>query len=218
MNIINQIISSLMNGFYHLAGDYGLAIIGVTLSIRFLLLPFSLKQQKSLQKQQLVSAEVEKIKAKYKNNPKKAQEETARYLQTNGTGFAGCLLILLQLPILYSLNTVIRSHMTGTVTSVILPWITSLSVRDPYFILPAITIVIQLLPQLAAYLPCFQKLNLPKSKGRAMIYLVLINGIFVTSVPSGLALYWTISGLYTLIEQMVYHLIALRRSKHVQAV
>lgn len=213
MNIINTLILTILDSIYSFVGDYGLAIIGVTVTVRLLMLPLNVKQHKSMEKQQLASAELAKIKEKYKNNPKKQNEEAAKYMQANGTGIAGCLLLFLQLPIMFSLNSVIRNHLTGTATSVLLPWISSLSVRDPFFILPIVTLLIQLLPQLLPYLPCFAKLNLPKSKGGMVFYLVFMNGIFAISIPSGLGLYWMVSGLYTFVEQLVYNLIALRKIK-----
>jgi len=216
LNIINQIIASLLDSFYQAAGDYGIAIILLTLSMRFLMMPFSIKQQNSMRKQQLLSSEITKIKETYKNNPKKAQEETTRYLQTHGTGMSGFILLLLQLPIMYSLNSVIRTHLTGTVSTVLLPWISSLSVQDPYFILPVITLLIQLLPQILAYLPCLKKLEFPKSKASIMVYIILMNGIFVVTIPSGLGLYWAVSGIFGLTEQIIYRAIALRQTNKAQ--
>lgn len=213
MNIINQIILTILNGFFSFAGDYGVAIVGVTLTIRLLMLPLNVKQHKSMEKQQAASIEINKIKEKYKSNPKKMNEETAKYMQTNGTGMAGCLLLFLQLPIMFSLNSVIRNSLTGQAASVLLPWITSLSVRDPYFILPVITILVQLLPQFLQYLPRFKELYPQKSKGAMMLYLVFMNGIFAISIPSGLGLYWMISGLYTFAEQFIYNLITIKKRK-----
>lgn len=218
MNIINEIIAAILDWFYRFSGDYGLAIVGVTLAIRLLLLPLNLKQHKSMEKQQTANAELAKLKEKYKNNPKKLNEETMKYMQANGTGMGGCLLLLLQLPIMFSLNAVIRNHVNGTVATFLLPWIGSLSLKDPYFILPILTILVQLLPQLFAYLPCFKQLHLQKSKGGMMIYLVLMNGIFAISIPSGLGLYWFVSGAYTFLEQLCYHVLALRKHKKITLV
>ena len=213
MNIIRSFIQMLLQVIYSLVGDYGLAIIGVTLTTRLLLLPLNLKQRKSMEKQQAVSQKLTEIKEKHKGNPKKINEETQKYMQTNGTGMTGCLLALLQLPIMFALNSVIRNQLVGDTTSFLLPWITSLSIRDPYFILPFITILVQLLPQLFPYLPCFKQLKLPKSNGGMILYLVFMNGIFTVSIPSGIGLYWMISSFYTFIEQLIYHLISIRKIK-----
>lgn len=211
MNIIRSLIQMLLEGIYALVGDYGLAIIGVTITTRLLLLPLNLKQRKSMEKQQVASLKLNEIKEKYKANPKKLNEETAKFMQTNGTGMTGCLLALLQLPIMFALNSVIRNQLVGDTTSFLLPWISSLSIRDPYFILPFITILVQLLPQLFPYLPCFKQLKLPKSNGGMLLYLVFMNGIFTVTIPSGIGLYWMISSLYTFVEQLIYHLISLHK-------
>ena len=213
MNIIRSLIKMLLEVIYNFAGDYGLAIIGVTLTTRLLLLPLNFKQRKSLEKQQETSLRLNEIKEKHKGNPTKINEETAKYMQNNGTGMLGCVLALLQLPIMFALNSVIRNQLTGDTASFLLPWITSLSLRDPYFILPIITILVQLLPQLLPYLPCFKQLKLAKSNGGMMLYLVFMNGIFAITIPSGIGLYWMISGLYTFFEQLIYNLISLQKVK-----
>jgi YidC/Oxa1 family membrane protein insertase len=108
----------LLNTFADLAGgSYGIAILLLTIVIRFVILPLTLKQYKSSQAMQALQPEMKKIKDKYKDDPKRQQEETMRLFQKNNVNpMAGCFPILVQMPILFALynsiswNKALYSH------------------------------------------------------------------------------------------------------------
>jgi YidC/Oxa1 family membrane protein insertase len=77
MDIIFNTISTLLGTIYNVTGDWGLAIIFLTFLIKFILLPFSLKQRRGLEKQQIISKKMDEIKIKYKNDKLKMDAEIA---------------------------------------------------------------------------------------------------------------------------------------------
>ena len=86
MNVIADFIGQIVQVFYGLTGDYGIAIVMITLSIKLLLLPMNIKQRKQLEKQKEVSQKVAEIQKKYANNQNKMNEELQKVYAENGLG------------------------------------------------------------------------------------------------------------------------------------
>lgn len=98
---------------YRTIGNYGLAIIVITIIIRLALLPLSIKSTKSTQKMSALNPEVEKIKQKYKNDQQKQNAEIQKLYKENNVSCAGgCLPMLLQFPVLIALFNVFRGALT----------------------------------------------------------------------------------------------------------
>ena len=103
-------IGSVLAWLYGLVGNYGVAIIILTVVIRVVLLPLGVKQIKSMQAMQAIQPKVKEIQKKYRNNKQKAQEETMKLYRESGVNpLGGCLPLLLQFPILISMYAVIRA-------------------------------------------------------------------------------------------------------------
>ncbi len=95
---------------YDVIPNYGLAIIVLTLVLRFLLFPLGMKQIKSMQSMQALQPKIKEIQKKYKNNKPKAQEETMRLYKEAGVNpLGGCLPVLAQFPLLIAMYAVIRA-------------------------------------------------------------------------------------------------------------
>lgn len=109
MSFLYSIFGFLLRGLYDWVGNYGLALILLTLFARILMLPMSIKQQKSTAKMQRLQSKVRKIQQQYAGDQKKIQEETQALYAREGTNpmSMGCLPLVLQLPIIYGLIGVI---------------------------------------------------------------------------------------------------------------
>lgn len=95
LNIINDFITN---------GNYGFAIIILTVIIRLLILPLTIKQLKSTTKMQAIQPRLKELQDRYKNDPQKLYEEQAKlYKKENVSMFSGCMPLLIQMPILFSL-------------------------------------------------------------------------------------------------------------------
>ena len=103
------IFGFVLRGLYGWVGNYGVAVILLTLITRILMLPMSVKQQKSTAKMQRLQSKVRKIQQQYAGDQRKIQEETQALYSREGTNpmSMGCLPLLLQLPIIYGLIGVI---------------------------------------------------------------------------------------------------------------
>ncbi len=110
--ISNNIMLPILDFFYGIVPSYGLAIIALTLVIRFAVYPLSAGQIRNMRKmkivQPLMKARQEEIKQRYQNDPAKQQEEMGKLMQQFGNPLAGCLPLLLQMPILFALFATLR--------------------------------------------------------------------------------------------------------------
>lgn len=113
MTVFGLPLGYIMWAMYQIVHNYGLAIILFTIVTKLLLLPLSIKQQKSTVKLQLIQPKMQEIQNKYKNNPTKMNEELqALYDRENYSMTAGCLPMLIQFPIIFGLLDVVYRPLT----------------------------------------------------------------------------------------------------------
>lgn len=91
MSIITEFLKNIIEMFYSITGDYGVAIVLITILIRSLLLPMDINQRHQMKTQKEISQKVEIIKNKYKNDKKQMEIELQKFYQENGTGMGSCL-------------------------------------------------------------------------------------------------------------------------------
>ena len=104
-----MVLGWILQFFYRLVGNYGVAIILFTIFIKLLLLPLDLKQKKSMAKTQKLQPLLNAVQQKYANDKEKLSQETMKLYQKYGINpMSGCLPMLIQLPIIFSLFYVIK--------------------------------------------------------------------------------------------------------------
>lgn len=110
--ISTNIMLPILDFFYGIVPSYGFGIIALTLVVRFAVYPLSAGQIRNMRKmritQPLMKQRQEEIQKKYKDNPQKQQEEMGKIMQEFGNPLAGCLPLLLQMPILFALFATLR--------------------------------------------------------------------------------------------------------------
>lgn len=213
MEILSQIFEIFISRIYELTRDYGVTIAIITIVIRSCLVPLNIKQRRQMKKQKEISLQVEDIKAKYGKDKDKLNSELQALYRKNGTGMGSCLLSFIQLPIMCGLYKAIQMVTLAGATTVLLPWVTSILVRDQMLILPIATLIVQILPQAFPYLSFFKGLNLQKAPVPTILILLLANSCFVFAIPSGIGIYYFVSGLFVALEQFIMHLIEARKIK-----
>lgn len=108
---LKDLIVASLQFFYGWTHDYGFAIILLTVAMRLVLVPLTVKQTHSMYEMQRVQPKLKELQAKYKNNKEKQQEEMLKFYQENKVNpFGGCLPLLLQMPIFIALFQVLREH------------------------------------------------------------------------------------------------------------
>ncbi len=109
MDFLAQPLAPVLAGFYAIVASYGLAIILVTLVVRVLLLPLSIKSTRSMREMQVIQPELKKLQKKYKGDRQKLNEETMKLYKEHGVNpLGGCLPLLLQMPVFFALFYLIR--------------------------------------------------------------------------------------------------------------
>lgn len=195
--IASQILK-LMNLFYNLVGNYGVAIILLTLLVRFVLLPFNIMSYRSMKGMQKIQPAMKAIREKYKNDPARVNQEMIALMREHKVNpMGGCLPTLLQLPIFWALYQVLGQSIELYKAPFML-WIKDLSTKDPFYVLPilmGITMFVQMKTTPSTMDPAQQKV---------MMILPIVFSFFMITLPSGLTLYIFISALFSVAQQIYF--------------
>ena len=192
----------VMDGFYNITvavgfPNYGVAIILMTICVKLCLYPLNARQIKSMKAMQEIQPKLKKIQKDYKNNPQLMQQKMGELYQESGVNpLAGCLPLLVQMPILmgvyYSLYGL---EYSGDPTFL---WLSSLSDSDPTYILP-------LLSALTTYLAQRQSMAMNGQENQQMKMMMYIMPIFIGYIsinfPAGLVLYWVVMNICQMAQQ-----------------
>lgn len=113
MGAISSLFGYLLNALYSVFNNYGIAIIVFSIILRIILIPITIKQQKSLKKSAQLQEEMKEIQRKYKNNPEKLNQETIDlYKREKMSPFAGCFSSIIQLVIILSVFWLVSQPLT----------------------------------------------------------------------------------------------------------
>lgn len=205
MNIIFNLLNTLLHYLFNLTGDLGIAIVLLTVTVRIVLLPVSIKQKTSIVQQQLLSKKISSIKEKYKNNKKKLESEMQKYYRQSTKSMLGCFVSLLQLPIISSLYFVIIK-MPVNVGTIIIPWIASIKMPDKYFIIPLIYALISLSPNLLSYIKYLKTIEWVKMTKSNLIFISIFSIFITIKAPVAIGLYFITTSLFSLFEEIGYRL------------
>ena len=209
INFLERVFSPLTNllgsglEFFHAQGiPWWLSIALLTVVVRTLLFPLTLKQVKSMRAMQDLKPEMDRLRSKYKDNRQKQQEELMKlYQERQVNPLGGCLPLLVQMPIFITMFYVIRGFGTehpDFVTGGIL-WFQNLTQADPYYILPVMSAVTMLAAsEITAK-------NLEPQQRWMMRILPVVFTVFLLSFPAGLFMYWITSNLVTLVQNYLIY-------------
>jgi YidC/Oxa1 family membrane protein insertase len=205
---------------YRLTGDWGVAIILLTVGIRILILPLTIKQTSSMYELQKIQPKIKALQEKYKGDKEKLQEETLKFYSENKVNpLGGCLPLLLQMPIFFALFAVLRSLPqrlpAGTKISFlsIIPnlalapqavYKTAAATGGPMAgIITALPyIILVLLFSISIWLP---QALMPGDKQQKMIgaYMAIAMLWFGWTSPAGVLLYWDVSSIWGVAQQQL---------------
>ena len=189
----------LLRMIYGYVGNYGVAIIILTIIVRLVLFPLTYKGMKSMKRMQQLSPRMKKLQAKYKNNKEKLNKEMMGLYRKNRVNpLGGCLPMLLQLPVFFALYSSLSSAVELRHAPFIL-WISDLSQPDGLGITPLL---------MGASMYFQQKLTpqtamMDPTQAKVMQMLPFIFTIFTFTFPSGLTLYWVTSNILSIAQQQI---------------
>ncbi|OHC63125.1 MAG: membrane protein insertase YidC [Rhodocyclales bacterium GWA2_65_20] len=176
-------------------GNWGWAIIGLTVMLKLIFFPLSAASYKSMAKMRLLTPKLTKLKETYGDDRQRMNTEMMElYKKEKVNPLGGCLPVLVQIPVFIALYWVLLGSVEMR-QATWLGWITDLSAKDPYYILPLIMGVTMLIQT---------KLNpTPPDPIQAkvmMIMPIVFTGMFLM-FPSGLVLYWTVNNVLSIAQQ-----------------
>jgi YidC/Oxa1 family membrane protein insertase len=203
--------------YSNVVAQYGIVIILLTIIVRLLLVPLSITQTRSMVKMQKIQPELKELQKKYKDDKQRLQQETMEFYKKNNVNpLAGCLPLLLQMPVFFALYRALRepseivTSVLGefTINGVVNPaynflWM-DLNNKDPYYIMPIL---------MAGTMFLSMKMTTTDPKQSKIMYIMplVFGGISVT-FPSGILVYWVTTNIWTMVQQWVVSRVITRRS------
>lgn len=211
LNYLARLLMWILNLLYDLCGSYGVSIILLTLLVRTVFYPITARGNESMKKMQKVQPMFKELREKYKDNPQLLNQKMAELYRQEGVNpFAGCLPILLQIPIFFALYAMLDNVVALRHVSFL--WCKNLAAADtvcriPLFVdLPLIgsSIPVNPLVLMMTALMVIQQRMTPMSMDPAqkkmMALMPVIMLLFLYDLPSGLTLYWTVSNIFSIIQ------------------
>ncbi len=181
--------------FHGLVGNWGWAIILLTILVKLILWPLSSKSYRSMAKMRVIAPEMQRMKEEFgEDRMRFSQEMMALYKREQVNPLAGCLPLLLQMPIFLALYWVLMESVELRHAPWLL-WIQDLSAMDPWFILPLL---------MGATMFIQQMLNpQPADPMQAKVFRIMpiIFTVFMLFFPAGLVLYWICNNSITILQQ-----------------
>jgi YidC/Oxa1 family membrane protein insertase len=192
---IAQLLFFGLNFFHGLIGNWGWAIIALTIVVKIILFPLSDKSYRSMGKMRVIAPEMQRMKEEFGDDRMRfSQEMMAMYKREQVNPLAGCLPLLLQMPIFLALYWVLMESVELRHAPWLL-WITDLSSMDKWFLLPLIMGVTMYVQQMLNPQPA------DPMQAKVMKMLPIIFTVFLLFFPAGLVLYWTVNNLFTIGQQ-----------------
>jgi YidC/Oxa1 family membrane protein insertase len=212
------ILRVLLDLFYRLVPNYGVAILLLTLVIKLLFWPLTNKSFQSSAKMQALQPKMKELQARYKDNPQKLNQEMAGLYKREGVSpLGGCLPLLLQLPIFFALYNLLSTHFELRGASFIPGWIGDLSAPDSIVTFAPVNLLVwkvdalRVLPFLMLGTTFLQtkvsQTSTPTDKNMALMTYAMpaIFFFILYNMPSGLVLYWTAQNVLGIVQQLFYN-------------
>ncbi|PSV88007.1 membrane protein insertase YidC [Photobacterium leiognathi] len=191
-------LHDLLSLIHGVVGNWGVAIIILTLIVRGLMYPLTKAQYTSMAKMRMLQPKLQALRESCGDDRQRmSQEMMALYKKEQINPLGGCLPLLLQMPIFIALYTVLNLS-TELRNAPFFGWIQNLSAQDPYYVLP-------ILMGISMF---FIQKNSPSTvtdpmQQKIMAFMPVIFTVFFLFFPAGLVLYWLTSNIVTLIQQTI---------------
>lgn len=223
MNYLAQALGWVMRNVYNFVSGLGpemenlsylaITIIITTIIVKLLVLPLQLRSSKQMKKTQELQPQVQEIQIKYKHDPQAANMKIHQLYRENGASMTGgCLPLLIQLPIILAFFRVMQDpnlyvfHEAGMYDSMLKTffWIKDLTLPDPYWYgLPLITGVVTYLQTLTTPKVGVQAQEQAANMSMMNYIMPVMIFWFALKYPGGLALYWTVSTVFSAVQSLI---------------
>ena len=198
--MISQPLFTFLQFIHSLVGNWGFSIILITIVVKGAMYPLTKKQYESMAKMRELKPKMDALKERYGDDKQKMQKAMMEmYKKDKVNPMGGCFPLLLQMPIFLALYWVLLESVELRHADFIF-WITDLSAKDPFFVLPVLTglsmYLLQKLQPMTMTDPMQQKI---------MQFMPVAMSLFFFIFPAGLVLYWLVSNVITLIQAKIIY-------------
>jgi YidC/Oxa1 family membrane protein insertase len=191
--------------------NYGIAIILLTILVKVLFYPLTQKSMTSMKQMQALQPQIKALSSKYGNDRQRLQREQMELYRKYGVNPAGgCLPMLVQVPIFYALYLTLQ-YSVELQGAHFLFWITDLSKKDPYYVLPILMGASMLVQQKMT-----PTIGDPR-QARIMLIMPVIFTFMFLEFPTGLVLYWLVNNVLSIAQQALIERAAKRKEVLVEA-
>ncbi|MYM92774.1 membrane protein insertase YidC [Duganella vulcania] len=199
LTVVAEPMYTMLSIAKSLIGNWGWAIIAMTLVVRILFLPLSASTHKRMAKIKLLAPQLQALREQMGDDPAAMHKATmALYRQENISLTAGCLPLLVQMPIFLALYWVLQSSVALRGAPWV-GWIHDLTQPDPYFVLPVLYAITMLLTVKLSPKPVA-----PTSPYIAYAFPFGLSLVFAF-MPAGVAMFWIVTNIMTFAQQFYYH-------------
>ncbi len=196
MTFMARPLFALLQFLYSIVGNWGWAIVMLTILIRLVLFPLTYKGMVSMNKLKELAPRIKELQAKHKGDKQKINTQMMELYKKHGANpMGGCLPILLQIPVFFAIYRVLQNAIELKGAEWIL-WVEDLAAMDPYFILPVAMGVTMFLHQRITPTNFTDPMQ-----EKIMKFLPLIFTFFFVTFPAGLTLYWFVNNLFSIAQQ-----------------
>ncbi len=179
--------------------SYGVAIIILTIIIKTVFYPLTVKQVKSMRAMQELQPQMKKLQEKYKGDPKRLQQEMGQLYRTAGVNpMAGCLPLLAQMPFLMAMFYALQRIDYGGDPTFL--WIANLSNPDPLYILPILSAISTFVVQKQSTAASGTAQNQMQMKIMSVVMPLFI-GYISLNFAAGLVIYWIVNNVMQILQQ-----------------
>lgn len=205
---LTRLFSWLLHALYSVIPNYGVAIILLTIMVRAVTAPLTLRQMRSMERLRRVQPRMKEIQEKFKDDKQRQSEELMKlYRQEKVNPLGGCLPMLLQLPVFVGLFYALQSSMELRHAPFV-GWIDDLSAPDSLFVIPGLNFPLRVLPIVMGATMFFQQKITPMqtpdpAQARMMMTVMpIMMTVLFYGFPSGLVLYWMLSNVLAIGHQL----------------
>lgn len=203
------LINDVIYGLYKVTAaigfpSYALAIIFITIILKVLLYPLMAKQMKSMMNMQEVQPKLLELQKKYANNPDKLNQEMMKlYKEYDINPMAGCLPLIIQMPILIGLYTALGQYQFEPLEHATFFWVNNLNAPDPLYILPILVGVSMFFQQKASMGKNNEAMQNNQMMKSMLYFMPPMMAFICISLPAGLCLYWSVFSLLGIGQQLI---------------
>jgi YidC/Oxa1 family membrane protein insertase len=206
LGFFSKLLLAFMYAIHSVVPSWGWSIVIMTICIKLLFWPLTAKASRSQKRMASIQGPMAELKEKYKDNPQKMQQETLKLFKEHQVNpVAGCLPMLIQMPIFLGLFYMLRTASELRFESFL--WVSDLSLPDTQFVVGGFPI--NILPMIMGVTMFLQMSMMPVSptadpmQQKIFKFLPFIFLIFLYNFSSGLVLYWTVQNILTVVQQKI---------------